>query len=514
MVLEILEVKNLSKKFNEIYVLNNINMKIEEGKIYGIIGANGSGKSTFTNVLNGHDNIINTGGYEGDIYINGKLIKINNHIKSIEYGIAMVHQELALFKSMTVTENIKINRENTKTRNILIPEFAIIDRKKDREDALETLSKIGVTINPDNNVHCLTTNEKQFVEIARELDNEKIKLLMLDEPTSSLNINETKNLLKRLREIANMGIAIIFISHRLDEIMDICDEVMVLRDGELISTYKKDEFDVNNFAKDMVGKKVVKVKKDNRVKSKDEILKYITKDNNVDLGIHEGEIIGITGLAGQGQQVFSEGLFGLQNIDYEVKLKGKRLTVGDIKTLINSGIYYLSDDRTESSLFINSPIWKNVVFGTTKKHREFLKGKGLKSLSFLHNKNIIEHTNKIIDMLNIKCKGPNQNVRELSGGNQQKVCIGRALTFQPEVLFVGEPTRGIDIYSKELILDWLLKINKEFNTTVVVTSGELEELIRICDRIVVMYQGEIFKIFEGDINIEELTYGLYGRDEI
>ena len=210
-----LKIRGLSKKFDGNYVLKNINMEIQAGKVYGLIGANGSGKSTLMNILNGHAKIAKSGGYEGQIYINGEAVQIKDHLESLRHGISMVHQELALFSGMSVTENIKINKENVKGKGFLIPELALLDQQKNEGEAAQMLAAIGSEVSPRVSVEELSLNQKQFVEIARELDNDNIHLLILDEPTSSLNITETQKLLTCVREIAAKGIAVIFISHRL-----------------------------------------------------------------------------------------------------------------------------------------------------------------------------------------------------------------------------------------------------------------------------------------------------------
>ena len=508
-----LEVKNLSKQYDGNYVLKNVNLSIRDGEVYGLIGANGSGKSTFMNILNGKTSIVTTGGYEGSILINNEEVQIGNHMQSVSHGIAMVHQELALFKGMTVTENIKINRENVTNNGFLLPELAHLDKRKNREDAEHTLERIGANLDPDQKIEQLSLDQKQFVELARELDNQNVKLLMLDEPTSSLNITETRMLLKCIREIAASGISVLFISHRLDEIMEVCDTVSILRDGSLISTYERNEFDVNRFAEDMVGKEIIKANRREKNRTNDIVFQYknIGRTNS-ELSVRKGEIIGITGLAGQGQDQFLDGLFGLKKADYQVFLKRKEIERGNSRELVHNGIYYLSEDRASASLFLESPIWKNMTFGTEERHPEFLKWKQFPALSFMDKKAIKAHTVEMIEKFNIICRGPEQKVRELSGGNQQKVCVSRALTFRPEILLIGEPTRGIDVYSKELILQWILKMNQEYGTTVIISSGELDELIRTCDRIAVMYQGQVFRIFEDNVELEELTFALYGRD--
>ncbi|MBS5134465.1 MAG: sugar ABC transporter ATP-binding protein [Oscillospiraceae bacterium] len=505
-----LELKHLSKAFDGHTVLNDINLTILPGKVHGLIGANGSGKSTLMNILNGNETIARSGGYTGRILLDGRDITIQNHSQSVACGIAMVHQELALFSGMTVTENIKINREKTRFSTPLLPELSLLDPNKNVRDAQHALEAIGAHMDPGQVIDALSLNQKQFVELARELDQQNIRLLILDEPTSSLNITETKALLSCIREIADRGIAVIFISHRLEEIMQVCDTVSVLRDGALISTYEKADFSIGAFADDMVGRKIVKTQRAAK-KQKGDVLMQLSQINGTELDIREGEVLGITGLAGQGQELLAEGLFGLKPASFQARFKGEKLSLGDNSTLTARGIYYLSDDRAKTSLFRESPVWKNMIFGTELRHREFLRWKACPALSLLDRKAIQAHAQAMIEQLNIICRSPDAPVRELSGGNQQKVCVARALTFAPELLFVNEPTRGIDIYSKELILDWLLKMNERDHTTVVITSGELEELVRVCDRVVVMYQGQVFQTFEGEMDLEELTLSLYGR---
>lgn len=505
-----LEIKNLSKQFDGNYVLRKISMTILPGKVHGLIGANGSGKSTLMNILNGHEKIARSGGYEGEIYLDGQLVHIQNHRQSVDFGIAMVHQELALFSGMTVAENIKINHERVKRSLSLLPELSPLDRKANLRDARQALENIGAQLDVDRMIDGLSLNQKQFVELARELDQQNVRLLILDEPTSSLNITETKALLTCIREIASRGIAVIFISHRLEEILQVCDTVSVLRDGELVSTYEKGEFSIGTFADDMVGQKIVKTQ---RVRNgrRGEVLMEFTGLGGTGLEIRAGEVLGVTGLAGQGQELLAEGLFGLKPAGFQVRFKGEPLSLGETGGLVRRGIYYLSDDRAKTSLFRDSPVWKNMIFGTELRHREFLKWSAFPALSPLNRKTVWNHAQNMIRELNIVCRSPDTVVRELSGGNQQKVCISRALTFAPELLFVNEPTRGIDIYSKERILDWLLKMNETDHTTVVITSGELEELARVCDRVAVMYQGEVFRVFEGELDLEALTLSLYGR---
>ena len=515
-----LRVENLSKEFNGNLALNNMNFNLKKGEIHGIIGANGSGKSTFMNILFGSKNIKDTGGYEGNIFIDGKGVEINDTYGAINNGIGMVHQELALILDLDISSNVKINRENIIEKTKIFKDFALVDQKRNHKDTEIALSKIGVNIDPTTRVRNLSTNLKQFIEIAREIDNQKLKILMLDEPTSSLNLEETKLLLSQLEELTKIGVSIIFVSHRLEEVVSICNRVTVLKDGIVVNIYNKGEYDINQLALDMIGKDIVQALRKKRNPSKENILSFkdvqmIQKDKiikDIKLDIKKGEVLGITGLAGHGQESFGYGLMGLHKMSGEVIFKGEKLTPGDTPDLIKKGIYLLPDDRKEMSLLINNSIWENIVFESYGKQKKFVRYPALGQLSPLNYGNINEHVDKMIEELNIKVEDRDQIIGELSGGNQQKVCIGRAITINPEILFIGEPTRGIDVYSKEIILEMLLKLNENNKTTIIISSGEISELKRVCDRIIIMYENQIFKIFEDNFDGEEFNLAISGRE--
>lgn len=518
----ILEIKNLSKKFNDTIALNNVDFNLKRGEVHGLIGANGSGKSTFMNILFGSKHIGESGGYGGSIILDGKEINIKDTYDAMNEGIGMVHQELALIGDLDISSNIKINRENTTQETKWLKDFALVDRNKNNKDAKEALSKIGVNIDPTTRIRNLSTNLKQFVEIAREIDNQNLKILMLDEPTSSLNIEETKILLSHLDIITKAGVSVIFVSHRLEEVISICDRVTILRDGSVINTYDKIDYNINQLALDMIGKEVVQTLRKKEKSKKENILSFknieLIQDNKISgktsLDVRKGEILGITGLAGHGQEIFGYGLMGLYKIAGEVEFKGRKLIPGNTTDLIDKGIYLLSDDRKEMSLLINSSIWENMVFESYDKQRDFMKYPKLKHLSPLNHNRIYEYVDEMVEELNIKIENRNQRIGELSGGNQQKVCIARAITIDPEVLFIGEPTRGIDVYSKEIILEMLLKLNERNNTTIIISSGEIAELKRVCDRIAIMYENQVFKVFEDDFHSEEFNLAISGRDVV
>lgn len=515
-----LEIKGLSKKFNQTQALENVNFSLEEGEIHGLIGANGSGKSTLMNILFGSRHIRETGGYSGDIYIDGKKKLINSQEESRKNGIGMVHQELSLLSELSIRDNIKINRENTIKSTDSLRSFSLVDNKKNLSDSKEALSKIGLNLDPLIKVRSLSTNIKQFIEIAREIDKDKLKILMLDEPTSSLNLEETKILLDHLKVISSLGTSIIFTSHRLEEIVEVCDKVTVLRDGRVINTYKRQEFDIKQLALDMIGKEVIQASSKSRDISSENIMSFkdveltvrSEKFRDISLDIRRGEILGITGLAGHGQEIFGYGIMGLYNMKGDVEYEGKKLRQFNSRTALRNNIYLLPDERKEMGLLMNKSIWENTIFETYDKRRDFLKYPRLNLLSTLNHENINKYVEKIVQTLNIKLNSIEQAVGELSGGNQQKVCVARAITIDPKLLFVGDPTRGIDIYSKEIILKLLLDLNKKNNTSVVISSGEISELTRICDRIAIMYENKVFKIFEGNYDSDEFRLAISGKE--
>lgn len=272
----ILKVENLNKYFGQNQVLHQVHLSVKPGEICGLIGANGSGKSTLMNILFGSRVIEKTGGYEGEVWYDGEKVQIRSAKDAIARGIGMIHQEFILIPEMTVAENIKLTRENTKKKfnRILKPEISYLDKKKDQEDAGKILEELGFQIDSSYLIKNISVNAKQFVEIAREVDKQDLKLLLLDEPTAVLNEEDARKLMKVLKNLAQKGTAILFCSHRLHEICEICDHVTVLRDGEVVSEYKKEELDMEKLAKDMIGYDICTVKKETRNRKKDKIISF------------------------------------------------------------------------------------------------------------------------------------------------------------------------------------------------------------------------------------------------
>ncbi len=505
----LLHFKNIKKSFSGNVVLDGVDFKIQPGQIVALAGENGAGKSTLMNILFGMNVIAETGGYEGEIIFEGKSVKIQSPLDAMELGIGMVHQEFMLLPGFTVARNIKLNRENlipSLISRITPKSYQMLDNPQIIKEAAGALGRLGMEINPEVTVDKLPVGHMQFVEIAREIDKSNLKLLVLDEPTAVLTESEAERFLKCIRKVADAGIAVIFISHRLDEVIQLADSVVILRDGQMVFDEKTENTDKHQIAELMVGRKLEaeSLMNVNRSFEEDIILeiKHLRvnmpgeRSRDVSLKVRRGEILGIGGLAGHGKTSISNGIFGMYPARGSVHYKGRPLSFGKIGEALNQGMAFVSEDRKGVGLLLNESIALNMVYTDMKVNRRFLKKYGF--FSQFDKKSAREVVEQMIQELDIRCTGPDQIVGRLSGGNQQKVCMARALITKPELLFVSEPTRGIDIGAKQLLLNYLVKINKEQGITIVVTSSELNELRTICDRIAIIGSGVVQGILAPD----------------
>ncbi len=498
----LLNIKDVSKEYYGNRVLKDINIEIKKGEIHALIGENGAGKSTLMNILFGMPVIHTTGGYEGSIEIDGSPVNIKSPHEAMIYGIGMVHQEFMLIPGFTITENIKINREITKP-NLVSKVFGkrleTLDFKEMNKDSRHALDTLDMNIEEYTKVAGLPIAHMQFLEIAREIDKTGIKILVFDEPTAVLAEAEAQNLLKSIKKLASSGIGIVFISHRLDEIVDVADRVTILRDGELVAT--KDVKDTNaiEIAQLMIGRKVSIDRIDREDKKlEDEVILSI-KDlhvampgervKGINLEVKKGEILGIGGLAGQGKLGIANGIMGIYPSKGTVIFKDKQLKLNDPKSSIIEGLGFVSEDRKGIGLLLDESIELNIAFTAMQINNEFLTYVG--PFKFKNSKKIRDHAVKMIEDLDIRCISPSQSTGRLSGGNQQKVCVARALTQNPTILFVSEPTRGIDIGAKKIVIDVLRKLNEELGMTIIMTSSELAELRSICDKIAIIFEGKV-----------------------
>ena len=495
--------KGISKEFSGNKVLNDINFKLYPGEILGLVGENGAGKSTLMKILFGMDEIRDTGGYGGDVLIDGQKVKFNSSEDAIRQGIGMVHQEFSLIPDFTVGENILLNREPEKysvMSELFGKRLNTLDRKEMQRRALKAIERLGVELDANRKISGLPVGYKQFTEIARELskeDDEKvegakgIRLLVLDD----------------------------FISHRLQEIIDVCDSIMVMRDGLIIRHVDKAEADVQKIAQWMVGRTVKQervVKADRHVD--DEIVLSVSglkvempgeMVKDVSFSVRKGEIFGLGGLAGQGKIGIPNGIMGLYLANGKVEFEGRPVRLNDPSGALDSGMAFVSEDRRGVGLLLDESLEWNVAFGAMQVKNRFLKKVG--PVRFRDAEAIRKVTEEYVDLLQIRCTSTKQRARQLSGGNQQKICLAKAFALAPKLLFVSEPTRGIDVGAKALVLEALRKYNEENGTTIVMISSELEELRSICDRIAIVHDGAIAGTLDATSSSEDFGVLMLGE---
>lgn len=521
----LLEMKQIEKEFGQTKVLKGVDLRLDAGEVLSLVGENGAGKSTLMNILFGMPGIVNTGGYGGEILWEGQTVKISSPAQAMELGIGMVHQEFMLLPAYTVTENVKLNREITKPNlvsRVLGPSLGTLDHRAMHQETKEALDKIHLNVKPATQVGSMSVGFKQFVEIAREIDKKNIRLIVFDEPTAVLTDVESRWLIDTIREITASGVAVIFISHKLNEVMELSDRIVVLRDGEMVQTLERGETDATGLARLMVGRNVdfsnIEGRPVEEIEKREVVMEIRDlkvsmpgeKAKSVSIDIHKGEILGFCGLAGQGKLAISNGIAGLYPSSGEVRYRGETLPFRNPLAVLKKNIGFVSEDRRGIGLLLDESIRMNICLLAMQIRNRFFRSFGL--FKQVDKKSMKETADTMIRELGIKCEGDSQHPSALSGGNQQKVCIARAVVFDPDVLFVSEPTRGIDIGAKKVILDYLVRLNREKGTTIVMTSSELTELRTMCDRIAVIYDGRVKAILKPTDSDEKFGLLMSGID--
>ncbi|MDR1378007.1 MAG: sugar ABC transporter ATP-binding protein [Synergistaceae bacterium] len=524
----LLKLENIGKEYFGNRVLSGVNFSLNKGEILGLVGENGAGKSTLMNILFGMPVIASTGGYEGGIFIDGEKTDFKSPFDALEAGVGMVHQEFSLIPGFSAAENILLNREElnrSPLEQIFSERVSTLNRPAMNARAQKAIQTLGVEIGVDTIASEMPVGYKQFVEIAREIDRTATRLLVLDEPTAVLTETESRILLDALRRLADGGIAIIFISHRLHEVIELCNKLIVLRDGKVVREVPAKTSSPREIASWMVGRHVgtERAFSASRSRAPDEKPEAALSVENlwvdmpgetvrdVSFTVHKGEIFGIGGLAGQGKLGIPNGIMGLFPAGGKVTLFGKPVTPGAPREALDSGMAFVSEDRRGVGLLLDERIDWNVTFTAMQVQNRFLKPLLGGLLLLRDDEAIAEETRRYIESLEIKCTGPGQRAVELSGGNQQKVCLAKAFALKPKLLLVCEPTRGIDVGAKELVLDTLRRHNEEYGTTIVVTSSELEELRAVCDRVAVVDEGRIAGILPASSPAEEFGILMMGE---
>lgn len=491
----ILEMKDITKEFPGVKALDNVNFKVKRGEIHCLVGENGAGKSTLMKVLSG---VYHYGTYSGDIVYNGEVQQFKSIADSEEKGIAIIYQELALIPELSIYENIYFGHEIMSGRSI--------DWNKTIIEASKVLKKVRLEIDPSTKVKNLGVGNQQLVEIAKALS-KNVKLLILDEPTSSLNEDDSKNLLDLLKELKAQGVTCIMISHKLKEIIAIADTITVLRDGATICSIDAKEREVTEteIIKHMVGREIDNIypKRENK-KIGDvclEIKDWTVEDpvkgreilHNVNINVRQGEIVGLQGLMGAGRTEFAMSLFGnptgYKITSGEVILNGEHVKFNKPKDAIKSGVAYVSEDRKGNGLILIQDIKYNISIANLEELEE--------KLSINENEEI-NVGNGYKESINIKAPSIEQKVGNLSGGNQQKVQLAKWMFVKPKVLILDEPTRGIDVGAKYEIYSLMNKLVEE-GMSIIMISSELPEVLGMSDRLYVMSNGSI----TGELSAEE-----------
>lgn len=485
----ILQMKHINKSFGEVQVLHDVDFEMDRGEIRALAGENGAGKSTLIKILGG----IYTYN-SGEIWIDGHRTAKGSVDDAQKEGVAIIHQEIVLVQDMTVAENIFLGREfKTKT--------GFVDYAAMNSSAGEILNRIGLgNLRPDTIVRELSISRQQMVEIARALSM-NARILVMDEPTSSLTEREVDFLFRQIRALKEKGTAIIYISHKMDEIFEIADSVTVMRDGCHVLTKPLSEISYEEIIQNMVGHKIEDYYPEYKAcpgKTLLEVRNLTTeKVENVSFSVSEGEILGLTGLMGAGRTELANALFGLDCPEAgEILIDGKQDVIRSPGQAISRGIALVPEDRKSSGLFLENSIAFNMTITVMK---EFIKG------ILVDRKKENKILDEYISQLEIKMAGTDQLAGELSGGNQQKIVISKWLAARPRILILDEPTRGVDVGAKSDIYHLICKIAGQ-GVAVILISSELPEVMNMSSRIGVMCEGELVKIFDPDK--EEVTQEL------
>ncbi|WP_079709505.1 ABC transporter ATP-binding protein [Paraliobacillus ryukyuensis] len=476
----VVEMLRIRKEFPGIVANNNINLQVKQGEIHALLGENGAGKSTLMNVLFGLYQP-----EQGEIRVKGKQVKITNPNVANDLGIGMVHQHFMLVDTFTVTQNIILGSEPKRG--------AVVDVKKAEKDIEELSKKYGLDVDPRAKIRDISVGMQQRVEILKTLYR-GAEVLILDEPTAVLTPQEIKELMNIMKSLIKEGISIILITHKLKEIMEVCDRCTVIRKGEGIGTVDVKETNPNELASLMVGREISFTTEKSPAQPQEEVLSIKgleVKDirnalmvKGLDLSVKAGEIVGIAGIDGNGQTELIEALTGLRKAETgDIRLNGKPITNLSPRKITESGLAHIPQDRHKFGLVLDYPIGENMVLQTYYK-------KPFSNMGILSFKEIYKHANKLIEEYDVRTPSPYTPARALSGGNQQKAIIAREVDRSPDLLIAAQPTRGLDVGAIEFIHKRLIE-ERDKGKAVLLLSFELDEILNVSDRIAVMFDGNI-----------------------
>lgn len=480
----ILELKNISKEFPGVKALDGVNLSLRPGTVHALMGENGAGKSTLMKCLFG----IYTKD-TGQVFFNNEEISFNNPKEAIEGGVAMIHQELQPVPKMTIAENLFLG-------NYPLNKFKMVDQEAMNDQTVELLKLVGLNMPPTTLLGELTVSQMQLVEIAKALAYDA-KVVIMDEPTSSLTGSEVVKLFEIIKALTYKGIAIIYISHKMDEIMEISNDITILRDGTYIGTWPVEEMDNQKIISRMVGRELKSLFPDKTNKPQDEVVlkvENLSSPNSLSFQdcsfeLRKGEVLGVGGLVGAQRTELMEAIYGLRDIQPGGKIihQGKEITIKRPQDAIRDGIALVTEDRRHNGIFGVLSVKDNVAIASID---QYVKPNGL-----LDGKAIDEVVDKSIDRLTIRTPNSDAKIQNLSGGNQQKVILSRWLANNPDILILDEPTRGIDVGAKYEIYEIIDDMAKE-GRSIIVISSEMPELLGVSDRIMVMAEGRVSGVLD------------------
>ena len=474
-----LELKNISKNFHGVKALQNVDFQLKENSIHALLGENGAGKSTLVKIL--------CGVYQpdsGSIHLNNQQQTISNPAVSLSLGISAIHQESVMFDELTVTENIFIGNHLTKSNRLI--DWGLMESK-----TKQLLEELEANIEPNEKIKDLSIAQRHIVQISRSLIHDA-DIVIMDEPTASLSQKEINELYTIIRNLKKQNKSIIFISHKLDEVMEVCDDFTVLRDGELIKSDTISNTDKDQLITHMAGREVNQIFPKNNVTIENEIFQVSnfykkTQFKNINFNLRKKEILGFYGLVGSGRTEIMKSIFGITKPDEgEIHFKDQKISIAKPSDAINQGIVYLSEERQQLGMTGLMSVKDNINMAIMDRNSQFYIMDTLKE---------IKNASAMQEKLNIKVSYWSQLTQSLSGGNQQKTVIAKWLSTKPEVLILDEPTKGIDVRSKSAVHEFMGELVGE-GMSIIMISSELPEILGMCDRVVVMYKGLIKEILD------------------
>ena len=491
----IISLKNVHKSFGGVSVLNGVDFDLQKGSVHALVGQNGAGKSTMMKILTG----VYTCDF-GDIYIDGSKVKMNSYSDAVSHGISLIFQELSLIPTLTVAENIFLNRE--------ILEGPFLDKKSMERKAHELLQSLDIDVDVHSRVEDLDVGVCQMIEIAKALS-VNAKVLILDEPTASLSEKETAHLFTLINSLKQRGVSMIYISHRMAEIFKICDTITVLRNGSIVTTKPTRDYSLTGLIEDMIGRKTAALTTaDEELASKCtgrplmtvEHLNCGSRLKDVSFELREGEVLGLEGLMGSGRTEVVESLFGLnKDASGQVTINGQPYEIKGVRHAIDSGLALIPEDRRREGLVLMHSVEENLIVPIFDK---------LKRGLLLERKQVADIAERSISDMAIKTHSRKTPAFNLSGGNQQKIVVGKWLNSAPSVLLLDEPTAGVDVGSKREIIDKVRDFVGE-NRAAIFISSDILELISACDRFIVFYDGKVTATYDrSEITEEVLQYAI------